>query len=249
MKALTRTVSALALSAALTLGAAPAAFADSTASYEGHEAVFAFSEGTEYHATDLFDGLKDVMPGDELNQKVTVANKGDLEIVVYLSAEAHDEEGNPLEYSEAFEEADLKDGGKDPEAGDALGGPGERDEDVASMADFLAQLTLKVALGDRVLFEGAPHQPGALSEPAMLARLAPGESVQLDVALSVPAELGNEYAYRVGEVDWVFTVEEPDPVLPDTGDTSPMALIAAVALCALAAALLLAALRRRADAR
>ena len=246
MKKVSKIASALALSAVLSLGLAPAAFADSTATYTDHDEVLTFEPGTDYHETDLFDGLKNVMPGDERSQKVVIVNGHSREANFYLAVEAHD--GEP-HYSEAAEQADGKDGGQDPDNGDVLGGEGERDEDAASMADFLAQLTMRVKLGDRVLFEGAPSEAGTLEKAVLLGEVAPGKSLELTVELSVPRELGNEYAYRVGEVDWVFTVEELDPVLPSTGDTLPVAAVAGVALCALLAAVILIVCTRRRNER
>ena len=43
--------------------------------------------------------------------------------------------------------------------------------------------------------------------------------MKLDVELSADIEMGNEYANRIGEVDWVFIVEEytiPDDDEPET---------------------------------
>lgn len=245
MKKITKLASALMLSAALMLGAAGTAFA-ATVTFEGPNAGSAFSiaDGTEYHETDLFEGLKNVMPGDELTQQVTVANDHKEAVKVYLKAEAHDEEGNPLQYSEPFEAADGKDQGKDPEKGDNLGGPGERDETVATMADFLAQLDMRVYNGGKLVFEGSPDVEGGLAGGVLLGEIAPGKELALTVELDVPEALGNEYAYRVGEVDWVFTAEVEDPKLPTTGDSMPIMLLAAVTILA-AAIVILAALMRR----
>ena len=41
----------------------------------------------------------------------------------------------------------------------------------------------------------------------LLGTFRTGETAELKVELTVPIELGNEYANRVGEVDWVFHVE------------------------------------------
>ena len=43
-------------------------------------------------------------------------------------------------------------------------------------------------------------------------------SSEIQVTLSVPIEMGNEYADRIGEVDWVFYASEINhpPVTPDT---------------------------------
>ena len=64
------------------------------------------------------------------------------------------------------------------------------------------------------------------------------KSTTLTVKLQVPAELGNEYANRVGEVDWVFTAEELDPQgNPKTGDTSNLTLwIVVMVVCLVAVA-------------
>ena len=51
-----------------------------------------------------------------------------------------------------------------------------------------------------------PEDVGEAPEYSQSARPAKGKSAKLEAVLHVPAELGNEYAYRVGEVDWVFTV-------------------------------------------
>ena len=64
----------------------------------------------------------------------------------------------------------------------------------------------------------------------MLLGTFPGKSyTKLVVELTVPIELGNEYANRVGEVDWVFTAEEvKKDARPQTGDDSSLLLWAAV---------------------
>ena len=62
----------------------------------------------------------------------------------------------------------------------------------------------------------------------MLLGTFPGRSKTiLTVELSVPFELGNEYANRVGEVDWIFTAEEVTKTV-QTGDDSDLILWAAL---------------------
>ena len=242
MKKIANLASAFALSAALCLGCASAAFG-ATVVFEGPDAPSAFSVegGTGYHATDLFEGLKDVMPGDSLSQEVTIENAHSEAVRLYLAAVPHDEAGNPLAYSEGFEAADGKDQGKNPEASDLIGGEGEHDETVVTMADFLAQLTMRVYSGSELIYGGSPEGM-ASSAGALLGELAPGATLALTVELDVPATLSNEYAYRVGEVDWVITGEEvhdPDPKLPATGDSalSAIAPVAFTSLLALAVAI------------
>lgn len=254
MRKISKIASALALSCALALGASAPALADVT--YKDRS--LAVTGSGSYTATDLFGGFKDVMPGDELDQPVTVANESGKTVRVYLRAEAHGD-SNPLTYSEAFEEADGKDQATDPEAG--IGGPGQRDETAASMADFLRQLHLTVTAGGAVVFDATPDLEAQLAESVLLGELAPGEALRVDAHLSVPIEMGDAYANRVGEVDWVFTAEELDePAAPEapadkpadplsqTGDSSPVLLLATLAGAAVvvaAAALLLSRRSRR----
>lgn len=231
MKKFSKIASALAVSAALALGMAGAAFADVV--YENQKV--SVNGGGLYTVTDLFDNFKNVMPGDNLEQPVTVVNEGDKAIKVYLRAEAHDEVDNPLTYAEAGEEQDGKDQKTDPENG--LGGAGQRDENVATMSDFLSKLHMSVMVVDKTVFDDSPDVEGSLSENVLLGEVAAGSELQINTTLNVPIELDNTYANRVGEVDWVLTVEEvevpaddtPAGNLSKTGDTTPFALIAAVA--------------------
>ncbi len=176
------------------------ASAESSITYNGQENGFDFQPGSDYTDTDLFDNFKDVMPGDVLTETITFTNSAaDSDFVnLYMKAVAHDEESNPLTYSEETENTD----GKDEQNVD-----GERDETVATMSDFLSQLTLTVYNGDELIYEGTPDSTGSLTDFKLLGTFRSGETTTLTAELSVPAELGNEYANRVGEVDWVFHVE------------------------------------------
>ncbi len=185
MRRLLKTVSITALVLTLMLSMTVSAFAaDASVTYTG--GGFEFGPGSEMSETQLFPEFENVMPGDVLTQKITVTNRSDNSdyIKIYLRAEAHDENTNPLET-----------GVKDTET-------------VASMTDFLKQLGMKVTNGSEVIFESSPDQTADLTENVLLGALRYGESLDLTVELTVPADLGNEYAERSGEVDWIFTAEE-----------------------------------------
>ncbi len=184
----------------------PALAAESVVEYSGHN-VFGFGPGSEFSETDLFDGFKGVLPGDELTEKISIKNTADCcdFIKVYLRAEPHGQE-NPLS----------------PEV--------EAAESLESMKAFLAEIWLTVEQNGQVIFEGAP-EAGGPAENLLLGTLRRGQGTELDLTLSVPAELGNEFAGRVGEVDWVFVVEEYQdevPEVPDTGNHARIGLYAAV---------------------
>ena len=238
MKRFTKLTATLLLALTLLINSALTTMAaDSTITFNGRNEGFAFKPGSEYTQTDLFDNFKDVMPGDKVTETITVTNKAtDCDYIkLYIKAVAHDENGNPLTYDEAFEATDGKD-----QAGIA----GQRDETVVTMADFLAQLSMKVYQGEKLIYEASPEELDGLAENVLLGTLREGETAALTVELEVPIELGNEYASRVGEVDWVFSVEalddpeeetddEPEKPKPDstpadggakTGDNSPIGL-------------------------
>ena len=173
--------------------------ADASITYEGGAEKYVFLPGSEYSETDLFDNFKGVMPGDELEQKITVKNEqGDCDFVkIYMRAVPHDDAANPIQDSVAATET------------------------VVTMKDFLHQLSLTVVKADgEVIFEGTAEELDGLAENVLLGTFEKGDSTELTAKLSVPIELGNEYANRVGEVDWVFVAEELNNPAPETGDTT-----------------------------
>lgn len=215
MKRTCKTIASLVMMLVLLLGIGAPAYADGTVSYKGGAEKFVFFPGSGYTDTDLFDGFKGVMPGDTLTQTVEVRNRflGTGSVKIYLRAVAHDEQTNPLSPNVA-----------------AAG------ETVATMSDFLSKLYMEVWQGGTRIYTGTPDQLDGLKNNVLLANVPRGKSVELTVKLQVPAKLGNEYANRVGEVDWVFTAEELDPQgNPKTGDTSNLILWIVVMVLCLAA--------------
>ena len=205
MKKTLKTISALALALVLLLSMGATAFAESKVTYEGGAEKFVFLPGSEYSETDLFENFKGVMPGDVITQEITVQNNYTKaeKVKIYLRAVVHDEQGNPLSEEVA------------------------RTEDLVSMQDFLSQLSMTVKQGDKVLFSASPDELDGLKENVLLGTFPGRSKTILTVELSVPFELGNEYANRVGEVDWIFTAEEVTKTV-QTGDDSDLILWAAL---------------------
>lgn len=75
------------------------------------------------------------------------------------------------------------------------------------MTEFLKQLSMKVWNGETLIFDAKADELGGLQENTPLGTFRTGETAKLKVELSVPIELDNKFANRVGEVDWVFHVE------------------------------------------
>jgi len=157
--------------------------------------------------TDLFDNFKNVMPGDKLQEKIVVKNEvTDHDyITLTLRHELHDEEENPLK--------------------------AETDETVESMHDFLSQLTMRIYdenADHKLVFQSPVNgEPSDLISGYSLGVLPKGQQYEFIVELEVPAEMGNEYANRLGEVDWVFTYsadnypeDEPTTSKPTTAPTT-----------------------------
>lgn len=185
----------------LVMSFATTAFAaDSSITFTGFSSGFEFQPGSEYTETDLFQNFKNVMPGDTLTETITFTNSAtDCDFVtLYMRAEAHDETDNPLTYSETFENKDGK---------DQANIDGQRDETVATMSDFLSKLSMKVWNGTELIYEASPDELDGLKTNRLLGTFRTGETATLKVELSVPIELDNKYANRVGEVDWIFHVE------------------------------------------
>ena len=186
MKKSSKTITSLILMLLVVMSMTVTAFAASpTITFEGFSKGFDFQPGSEYTETDLFSNFKNVMPGDTITENITFTNSAmDCDFVnLYMRAETHDETANPL--SEKVAEA----------------------ESVVTMTDFLSRLSMKVWNGTELIFEASPDQLGGLKNNTFLGTFRTGDTAALKVELTVPIELGNEYANRVGEVDWVFHVE------------------------------------------
>ena len=159
--------------------ATPAFAATASITYKGQKDQFVFDP-----STDLFRNFKGVMPGDTLEQSITFTNKStDSNYVkLYVRAVAHDT-SNPLTK------------------------PVKDNETIPSMEDFLSQLDMEVYCGKKQIFKASPDELGGMKNKVLLGTFKKNASATLTVKLNVPIELGNKYANRMGEVDWIFTVE------------------------------------------
>lgn len=170
----------------MVMSLASTAFAASPSiTFNGFSKGFDFQPGSEYTETDLFGSFKNVMPGDTVTETITFTNSAaDCDFVnLYMRAEAHDETANPLSPKVAEKET------------------------VVTMTEFLSKLSMKVWNGTELIYDASPDELDGLKTNKFLGTYRSGEKATLKVELNVPIELGNEYANRVGEVDWIFHVE------------------------------------------
>lgn len=201
--------------------AVPALAADGSITYYGKSKILLTPGMTTYTDSDMFADFKGVMPGDVLTESVKITNlsAGSDYVRVYFRAIPHGVTNQPSK--------------KVTEAGETL----------ESMEKFLKQLKLEVKQGDEVVFSGTPNLG---TDRIFLRDLRRFKSTELSITLTVPKEMGNEFANREGEVDWEFTFEGrnyPEGEAPSTGDYIMMA----VTVMTLSAAALVAilALKRR----
>ena len=186
MKKSFKAITSLVLMLLVVMSMSVTAFAASPSiTFEGFSKGFDFQPGSEYTETDLFNNFKNVMPGDTVTETITFTNSAtDCDFVnLYMRAEAHDETDNPLSPNVAEKET------------------------VATMTEFLSKLSMKVWNGTELIYDASPDQLDGLKSNKLLGTFRTGETATLKVELSVPIELDNKYANRVGEVDWIFHVE------------------------------------------
>ena len=107
-------------------------------------------------------------------------------------------------------------------------------------AEFLSQLQLSVLKSEEnemaYMFDAAANETAQLTDWVYLGTLYSGGEVNLDVILSVPVEMGNEFQNQIGFLDWEFKIEElpvekDDPKAPQTGDNTNTSLWFALAIC------------------
>ena len=186
MKKSCKAVFSLVLMLLIVMSLSSTAFAASPSiTFKGFTSGFDFQPGSEYTETDLFNSFKNVMPGDTVTETITFTNSAsDCDFVnLYMRAEAHDETANPLSPKVAEKET------------------------VAAMTEFLSKLSMKVWNGTEIIYDAAPNELGGLGSNKFLGTFRSGETASLKVELSVPIDLDNKFADRIGEVDWIFHVE------------------------------------------
>lgn len=186
MKKSCKAVFSLVLMLLIVMSLSSTAFAAAPSiTFRGFTSGFDFQPGSEYTETDLFNSFKNVMPGDTVTETITFTNSAsDCDFVnLYMRAEAHDETANPLSPKVAEKET------------------------VAAMTEFLSKLSMKVWNGTELIYDAAPNELGGLGSNKFLGTFRSGETASLKVELSVPIDLDNKFADRIGEVDWIFHVE------------------------------------------
>lgn len=94
--------------------------------------------------------------------------------------------------------------------------------------EFLSQLGLRVEKAEEngmaYMFDAYANETAQLTDWVCLGMLYSGGTVNLNVILDVPVEMGNEFQDTMGYLDWEFMVieypVEPDDPQPPTGDNS-----------------------------
>lgn len=206
LKNIVKTTSSLLLALMTVMGISMTAFAaDSSVTFKDGK-LTVFEPGSAYTNSDMFDNFKGVMPGDTRSEEITVQNKSkDYDYIkVYMRAVLHDESGNPIS------EKVLNELRNDERR--------EQISEAAYMYDFLSQLSMTVKNGTDEIYNASPDELAGLVKNVYLGTLRKDQSLKLNVELAVPIEMGNEYANRIGEVDWVFVVEGYDDPKPTRSD-------------------------------
>ncbi|MBE6761873.1 MAG: LPXTG cell wall anchor domain-containing protein [Ruminococcaceae bacterium] len=102
--------------------------------------------------------------------------------------------------------------------------------------EFLSKLGLTVQKSENnqmaYMFDAAADETAQLTDWVCLGTLYSGGEVNLDVKLTVPVDLDNNFQSLIGYLDWEFRIEEfpieKDDPTPPTGDNSNITLWIAV---------------------
>ena len=175
---------------------------------EGQESSVEWTDNDAYLVKgDLFSaGFKGVMPGDTVEDEIYIQNKwsGYDYIQLFMNILPHNEENAP-----------------------------KADVTVEDNNEFLSQLNITIwdaeKKDDKIIYQGKAN--GVLEENYQLGYMNYNETAKLIVEVVVPASLGNDFANRIGEIDWMFTYHgenypedppaPPPPVNPPVPPVDP----------------------------
>lgn len=180
------------------VGCAVTAYAaDGNVLYTENAGAFVFFPGSEYSLSDLFPNFKGVMPGDSLEQKITVKNdaSNDVKVDIYIrSLGAHEDSREFLSQM-------------------TLRVKKSEENDMAYMFDAAASETAQ--LSDWVCL-GTLYSGGVVNL-----------DVILDVPVTMGNEFQNKIGYLEWEFKAEeFPVEDTDPRPPQTRDETELGVLA-----------------------
>ncbi len=170
------------------------AAADDEVIYQGSgRGEVVVSPGTPSDPKDLFGSeMKNLMPGDTITKSIALQNNGSRRITFYMKAEA------------------------------AASSQFATDAEKSMSDDLMNKMTLEIAVRNqsggepRVLYQGpASGDPSEgvgttgdlVTQYIQLASVSAQQGAVLDVTLSVPKSLGNEYQDGIAKVNWLFQCE------------------------------------------
>ena len=148
----------------------------------------AYTDADGHKYPDLFTAMKELMPGDTVTQTITVKATG-------LSGKSYVE---ICLRTEPMHETDLSE-----TAGSGDGITAQEAENYRLLAEKLNLTVTRGSGADAEELDAATLADGGVT----LAKLTNNKTVELNVTLTVPAEVGNELAGMRGVIGWVFTAE------------------------------------------
>lgn len=222
-----RRISTFLLALVLVLGLSVPALAAEVV-FEGRSKGFSVGSDNHLTASNLFGNFEGVMPGDSLSETITIRNLArDCDYIkLYIRAVPH------------------SDGGNRP----ASSYVNDLEQNVASMEDFLSQLYMEVYQGSSRIYSGSPDELDGFRDNVYLGQYKKNQGTTLTVTLNVPVDLDNEYSFRAGEVDWVFTVEcyDESGKLIQTGQNNwPIAVLLSLGVVVMAAGVVMISRKRK----
>lgn len=239
-----KTILSLLIAFVLSLGITIPVFAANSSIRFIDGKIFASDTGTTSLEGPVFENFENLLPGDIKTEEITIYNESsDFDYIkVYVRAKPLDPIKNSL-----------------TEQALAAG------ESIVSMKDFLNHLSIKVYNGSQLIYDQSSKEIFGLVENFYLGTLDKDESLTLTVQVELPIELGNEYSNRVGDLEWIITVEgfdveetkvtetiktDPGPTttatkIPLTGEQSTIQIVIILLIIATAGMLTIVFLKRK----